>query len=45
MYGLMTLEGKAVTLPEYEEIEAVGEDSYLCTLPNGYKKVLNGKDL
>ena len=43
--GLMTLEGKVVTLPEYDDIEAVGEDSYLCTLPSGYQKVLNGDDL
>lgn len=44
-YGLMTLEGDMLTLPEYENIEAVGEDSYLCMLPNGYKKVLNDNDL
>lgn len=44
-YGLMTLEGKVMTLPEYEDIEAVGEDSYLCTLPSGYQKILNGSDL
>lgn len=44
-YGLMTSEGKVVTLPKYEYIEAVGEDSYICTLPNGYKKILNGNDL
>lgn len=41
--GLMTSEGHMVTLPKYEDITAIGPDSYLCTLSNYNKEILNGK--
>lgn len=41
--GLMTPEGHVITLPLYEEIEAIGIDTYLCTVSNGNKVVVNGK--
>lgn len=40
--GLMTLEGHMVTLPKYEYIEAIGADTYMCTVSNGDKEILNG---
>ena len=41
--GLMTAEGHAVTLPIYEDIWAIGPDTYLCTLSEDVKVVVNGK--
>lgn len=41
--GLMTPDGHIVTMPLYEEIEAIGYDTYLCTVCNGDKVVVNGK--
>lgn len=41
--GLMTREGYIVTQPLYENIEAIGDDLYLCTVSNEDKVVLNGK--
>lgn len=41
--GLMTREGRIVTKPLYEYIEAIGDDLYLCTVSNNDKVVLNGK--
>ena len=41
--GLMTREGRIVTRPLYENIEAIGDDLYLCTVSNDDKVVLNGK--
>lgn len=41
--GLMTPEGHIVTKPIYEEIEAIGPDTYLCHLGNGNNMVVNGK--
>ncbi|MBQ0058004.1 MAG: WG repeat-containing protein [Bacteroidales bacterium] len=41
--GLMTQEGRIVTLPIYEYIEAVGPDTYTCTVSNGDMVVVNGK--
>lgn len=42
-HGLMTAEGHIVTMPLYEEIEAIGPDTYLCTVSNGDKVIVNGK--
>lgn len=41
--GLMTRDGHIVTKPLYENIEAIGDDLYLCTVSNEDKVVLNGK--
>lgn len=41
--GLMTPEGHMVTLPKYEDITAIGPDTYLCTINYEYKEILNGK--
>ena len=41
--GLMTAEGRLVTMPLYEDIEAIGPDLYLCTTTNQDKVVINGK--
>lgn len=43
MEGLMTQDGRMVTLPKYESVAAVGRDAYLCTVSNGYKVILDGK--
>lgn len=42
-YGLMTPEGHAVTMALYEDIVAIGPDTYLCTVSNSDKVILNGK--
>lgn len=39
----MTSDGRAVTMPQYESIEAIGPDTYLCTVSHGDKVVVNGK--
>lgn len=41
--GLMTTDGHIVTMPLYENIEAIGYDTYLCTVSNADKVVVNGK--
>ena len=41
--GLMTPEGHVITMPLYENIEAIGPDTYLCTVSDGDKVVVNGK--
>lgn len=41
--GLMTSGGLIVTKPMYIYIEAIGYDTYLCTVGNGHKVVINGK--
>lgn len=43
MEGLMTPDGHMVTLPKYEYIDAVGPDTYICTVSKGDKEILNGK--
>ena len=43
MEGLMTQEGHMVTLPKYMYIEAIGPDTYLCTVNRSDKEILNGK--
>lgn len=43
MEGLMTQDGHVVTLPKYENIEAIGPDTYLCTVNRSDKEILNGK--
>lgn len=40
--GLMTAEGRIVTMPIYKDIEAIGPDTYLCTVSNMDKVVVNG---
>ena len=35
-YGLMSPDGRPVTLPRYTEIEAVGKDLYLCKINEEY---------
>ena len=39
----MTREGRVVTQPLYESIEAIDTDLYLCTVSNNDKVVVNGK--
>jgi hypothetical protein len=41
--GLMTADGHVVTMPLYNDIEAIGPDIYLCTAENNCKIVVNGK--
>lgn len=41
--GLMTPDGHMVTLPKYEDIDAIGPDTYICTVSHGDKEILNGK--
>lgn len=41
--GLMTPDGHIITMPLYEDIEAVGYDTYLCTVNNGDKVIVDGK--
>lgn len=41
--GLMTREGRIITPPLYENIEAIGTDLYLCTVSNNDKVVVNGR--
>ena len=41
--GLMTTDGHVVTMPLYEEIEAIGPDAYLCTVSDYDKVIINGK--
>lgn len=41
--GLMTADGHIVTMPLYKDIDAIGNDLYLCTSTNYDKVVVNGK--
>lgn len=41
--GLMTPDGHIVTLPLYKNIEAIGPDTYLCSLIDDVNVVLNGQ--
>ena len=41
--GLMTADGRKVTMPLYWEIEALDHDLYLCASKNGDKVIVNGK--
>lgn len=41
--GLMTRDGRIITPPLYEDIEAIGTDLYLCTVSNNDKVVVNGR--
>ena len=41
--GLITADGHIVTMPLYENIEAIGPDLYLCTWSNCDKVIVNGK--
>ena len=41
--GLMTAEGHIVTMPLYKNIEAIGNDLYLCASANEDKVIVNGK--
>lgn len=41
--GLMTADGHVVTMPLYSDIEAIGQDLYLCTSTNSDKLIVNGK--
>ena len=41
--GLMTPEGHVITMPLYKNIEAIGPDTYLGTVSDGDKVIVNGK--
>lgn len=41
--GLMTADGHIVTMPLYKDIDAIGNDLYLCTSTNYDKVIVNGK--
>lgn len=41
--GLMTAEGKIITMPLYKDIKAISPDTYLCELSEDYNIVVNGK--
>lgn len=41
--GLMTPEGHIITMPLYQDIEAIGPDTYLCTVSNDDKVIVNGR--
>ena len=42
-YGLITAEGKIITMPCFSSIEAIGYDLYLCKYANDSGTILNGK--
>ena len=42
-YGLMAPDGRIVTMPLYDEIQAIANDRYLCTCNRDDKVVVNGK--
>lgn len=42
-YGLMTADGKVITPPAYNEIKAIGYDTYLCKDNDEDGVILNGK--
>lgn len=42
-YGLMSPDGRIVTMPLYDEIQAIANDRYLCTCNRDDKVVVNGK--
>lgn len=41
--GLITADGHIITMPLYENIEAIGPDTYLCKVEGNDKVVVNGK--
>lgn len=41
--GLMTADGHVVIMPVYKDIEAIGNDLYLCTSTNYDKVIVNGR--
>ena len=41
--GLMSNDGRVVTMPLYKNIEAIGYDLYLCDVSNGDHVIVNGK--
>lgn len=41
--GLITADGHIVTMPLYEHIEAIGPDTYICTVSDNDKVIVNGK--
>jgi hypothetical protein len=41
--GLITAEGHIVTMPNYQGIEALEHDLYLCTTECGEKVIVTGK--
>lgn len=41
--GLMTADGRLVTMPIYQDIEAIGYDLYLCSTTNNDKVIVNGR--
>lgn len=41
--GLMSADGRVITLPLYKDIEAIGSDLYLCELTDCEKVVVDGK--
>lgn len=41
--GLMTADGRTITMPLYKDIEAIANDLYLCTSTNYDKVIVNGK--
>ena len=41
--GLMTRDGRIITPPLYEDIEAIDTDLYLCTVSNNDKVIINGR--
>lgn len=41
--GLMTADGRIVTMPLYEVIRAIGDDTYLCTVSSEDKIIVDGK--
>ena len=41
--GLMTADGHVVMMPRYLDIEAIGQDLYLCTSTNTDKVIVNGR--
>ena len=41
--GLMTADGHRVTMPIYRNIDAIGPDTYICSVSNGDNVIVNGK--
>ena len=41
--GLMTADGHIVTMPLYQDIDAIGYDLYLCEISDNDNVIVNGK--
>lgn len=40
--NMVSIKGNIITMPLYEDIEAISPNSYLCTVSNGDKIIIDG---